>query len=429
MGDGLSPMISVEATSSEELMPDLSTSETGWQTTQLEFTWAPSDLEMAVPETTALPGAQDEGEVDQALRIQQMEQALDQCQVYINELKQQLADQQFLEEVLAQTEEAAHIQQQAINSLRKQLTDQTRLEQQIADLEQSQHDLQAALGEMSTLTETLQAERQAIQDQLQQQQTEAAATAATFEHQIADLGARLQTKEAESQSLQILSSQYADQISRLKNQVVYLETEVSDRQQQLNTLESRIQRTKEVIAAQQDIISSLQQSQGPESSKNKVIQGMSKTLLNAQNKMEAFEAEFVSQRLLYAQLQHYSQELEEKSSEQQKRATQLEKQVAEMQEQILQQAQQSSEHEAAIQHWKDRCHLAEQTVQQLKTVLEQIVTERNLADLDLPGSASLLETTTADLTHAEKMTSAEKLAKGLKFDLPEFLYLRRNSKV
>ncbi len=402
--------------------------ETGWQTTQLEFAWVSTELEPAEPALTvdssfdlAAIKQNSAQEIDQTLRIQQMEQALDQCQVYINELKLQLADQQFLEEVLAKTEEASHIQQQAINSLRQQLSQQDGLEQQIAKLNQSNSEIQAALAGMETQSQIDQAHLNEMKAQLEQQQAETQATQASLEQQITSLQIRLETKETEGQSLQIAALQRTDQIARLKTQMAQLEADVGDRQHQINTLESRVQRTKEVIAAQQDIISALQQNQGTDSSKNKVIQSMSKTLLNAQNKMESLEAEFSSQRLLHAQLQHYSQELEGKTGEYQKRASQLEKQVAEMQEQILHQAQQSSEYEAAIQHWKDRCLNAEQSVLQLKTVIEQLLIDRNLTDL--------LPTDCAIDAAAINATDSDNLEKGVKFDLPAFLYLRRNSKV
>jgi chromosome segregation ATPase len=424
MGEGLNqdsiPDSSIgEATDAAGLEAD-------WQTTQLEFAWVSTELE---PEQPAAYSSLDLAaikqnsaqEIDQNLRIQQMEQALDQCQVYINELKLQLADQQFLEEVLAKTEEASHIQQQAINSLRQQLGQQEGLEQQVAELNQSKSEIQAALTAMAAQSQTDQAQLQEIKTQLAQQQAEAETTRGSLEQKIVALQTRLDTKETESQALQISALQRTDQVARLKTQMTQLEADVSDRQHQINTLESRVQRTKEVIAAQQDIISALQQNQGTDSSKNKVIQSMSKTLLNAQNKMESLEAEFSSQRLLHAQLQHYSQELEGKTGEYQKRASQLEKQVAEMQEQILHQAQQSSEYEAAIQHWKDRCLTAEQSVLQLKTVMEQLLTDRNLTDL--LSADSIVDAA------AIKAADSDQLEKGIKFDLPAFLYLRRNSKV
>ncbi len=428
MGEGLN-----QNNISDSSMSDLSNElEAGWHTTQLEFAWVSEEVSGSEPTLTTLSSTLDIAairqnsaqEVDQNLRIQQMEQALDQCQVYINELKLQLADQQFLEEVLAKTEEASHIQQQAIHSLRQQLAQHEGLEQQIAELNQSKLEIQAALA---TVEAQLQADRvqlEEMQARLAQQQSEAQTTQDDLEQQITALQIRLETKEAESQALQIAALQRTDQVARLKTQIAQLETDIGDRQHQINTLESRVQRTKEVIAAQQDIISALQQNQGTDSSKNKVIQSMSKTLLNAQNKMESLEAEFSSQRLLHAQLQHYSQELEGKTGEYQKRASQLEKQVAEMQEQILHQAQQSSEYEAAIQHWKDRCLNAEQSVLQLKTVMEQLLIDRNLTDL-LPTADSVMDATALNTSESD----ADKLEKGIKFDLPAFLYLRRNSKV
>lgn len=281
---------------------------------------------------------------NQTERIQYLEQALDQCQIYINELKLQLANQEFLEAQLAATEEVSHIQQQAITTLKSQLACQT--------------------GQLATV------------------QTSAS----------------------------------------------HLEIELSDRQLIIDDLEGRLHRTKATIAGQQEIISALQQTQGPDSGKNKVIQGLSKNLLNAQTKLEALETEFASQLILQAKLQHSSQELEAKCLIDQERITQLEQQVTEMQEQILQQAQEASESETAVQHWKDRCLTAEQTVLQLKAILEQLLTERHLSDLPLPTTGEHPEEDPVAASPNLVESEPNRLLKGLKLDLPAFLHLRRNAR-
>lgn len=57
-------------------------------------------------------------------RIHQLEQALDQALSYVEDLRQQVQDQQRLEEQLATTEEYANVQQQAIVRLKQRLAEQ-----------------------------------------------------------------------------------------------------------------------------------------------------------------------------------------------------------------------------------------------------------------------------------------------------------------
>lgn len=60
----------------------------------------------------------------QSKRIHQLEQALDQALSYVDDLRQQVQDQQRLEEQLAMTEEYANVQQQAIIRLKQRLAEQ-----------------------------------------------------------------------------------------------------------------------------------------------------------------------------------------------------------------------------------------------------------------------------------------------------------------
>ena len=76
-------------------------------------------------------------------RIQTLEHALDQALLVIQDLRNQLRDQDHLEEQLAATEEFAYIQQKAVQSLQTQLVEQTlncaRLQQCCQELEQEQN--------------------------------------------------------------------------------------------------------------------------------------------------------------------------------------------------------------------------------------------------------------------------------------------------
>lgn len=289
-------------------------------------------------------------------RVLHLEQALDQCQVYIEELKQQLVEQQFLENILTRTEETAQIQQQAILSLKQQLADYHHTQDQL-------HQLQAS--------------HTALQDQLQQLQQ-------AYDHQVGlfqESQSLSQQRQAEINQLQHQLRPHQEQIQLLQYRIGQVESQVQDRQQRIIDLEARLQRSAQIVATQQDIITALQKAQGSESSKNQVIQGLSQNLLTAQTKIYTLETEYSSQRLHQAQLHHHAQEVEEHAIQQQVRINKLEQQVAEMQEQILHQAQQEREQETAIQHWKDRHHQAEATIGQLKAVLTNILTDRKLLEL------------------------------------------------
>lgn len=386
--------------------------------TQLEFVWdsVPIDPEPLAPIVSPDidPPEQVQGE-----RILQLEQALEQCQLYIDELKAQLIDQNFLEEILAQTEEAAHVQQQAINCLKQQIARQEGLEAQVAELNQEKAKLETAVftAEASAAADKL--ELVQLQTKLRQSEESHRAAQTSFEQRMSDMQIRISQKERDIKALHTqlsqaeeLSLKRTDQLATLKSRGQQLESDLREQRQFLSETESHLQRTKEIVVAQQELIFTLQQAGNADGSKNKVLQNMSKTLLQSQNKIEALEATLANQRLAHAKLQHHSQELEDESGKYQKRISQLERQVAEMQEQILHQAQQSHEFETAVQHWKDRGASAEQSLTQLKHVLEQLVTDRQLAELELV----LL----GQVTDQNAISESERILRGLKLTLPSF---------
>lgn len=328
-------------------------------------------------------------------RVALLEQALDQCQAYIYELKLQLADQAFLEAQLAATEEAAQIQQQAILSLKTQLSEQEAWVAQAEAIQDKNYQLEQELEDLLSLRETMQQQLQA-----------------------------LASKIAIAENVTVQQNQ---ELTESRAKVDHLQTELSNHQLAIADLETRLQRTKMAAAGQQEIISALQQTQGGDSSKNKVIQGLSKNLLTAQIKIEALEADTANQMIMHAQLQHSYQELEACNTLNQERVGHLEQQVAEMQEQILKQAQQASEYETAVQHWKDRATDAEQTVLHLKAVLEQMLIERRTGEAISESFSRALKDNFADATQSGEAEPG-RLLKGLKLDLPGFLHLRRNGK-
>lgn len=284
-------------------------------------------------------------------RIKHLEQALLQCQVYIDELKAALNDQDLLEDQLAKTEEYTHIQQQAIATLKAQLGQTQSSQVELDDLHQQKSTLQQQLKDQEAELEAL---------QLQQQQTH------TELENLRDQYSRLCHQLQYSQESTVQETQQriiAQQTSeRLRNQL-----QIAASQQQ--ALEAKLAQVESNLQEDQHIIAALQKSTQSDSQKNQAIQGLSATLLNSQKKIAHLEAELSQQTIIQAQLQQASHELEAQANQDRERATALESQIAEMQEQILHQAQQASEYETAVQHWKDRAKRSTQILSQFQPLL------------------------------------------------------------
>ncbi|KAI9133513.1 hypothetical protein [Acaryochloris sp. CCMEE 5410] len=347
-------------------------------------------------------------------RIQLLEQALEQCQLYIDELKSKLMDQAFLEEQLATTEEFSHIQKQAVITLQDQLTNREQIQQELENLRQAKIDLTNRLADKDTSLRFQEAELSKLQDQFAEERT-------ALE--------RLQD-QAERLSLQIQSSQKTA-VHETQQRIIAqttaerLRTQLRECEADIQTLEVQLQQARESHTNQQDIITSLQNADKSDSHKNQAIQSLSSSLLKAQNKIADLETQLSNQSIVQAQFQHSTQEFAEQAQSLQKRSEELEQQVAEMQEQILHQAQQASEYETAVQHWKDRSFTAEQTVAQMKQILEHLLADRKGPDLPLPEKLDDAITALSQTCLSEDTATPRK---NIKLDLPALLHRWRNTK-
>ncbi|ABW29337.1 coiled-coil domain-containing protein [Acaryochloris marina] len=347
-------------------------------------------------------------------RIQLLEQALEQCQLYIDELKSKLMDQAFLEEQLATTEEFSHIQKQAVITLQDQLTNREQIQQELENLRQAKIDLTNRLADKDTSLRFQEAELSKLQDQFAEERT-------ALE--------RLQD-QAERLSLQIQSSQKTA-VHETQQRIIAqttaerLRTQLRECEADIQTLEVQLQQARESYATQQDIIASLKNADKSDSHKNQAIQSLSSSLLKAQNKIADLETQLSNQSIVQAQFQHSTQEFAEQAQSLQKRSEELEQQVAEMQEQILHQAQQASEYETAVQHWKDRSFTAEQTVAQMKQILEHLLADRKGPELPLPEK---LDDAIAALSQTCLSEDTATTRKNIKLDLPALLHRWRNTK-
>lgn len=309
----------------------------------------------------ATPG---ESSPPEGKRIRQLEQALYQCQLYIDELKKKLIDQEFLEGQLATTEAFSHIQKQAIETLKLQVSEQQALQDALETARQQLQVTQSERKEAIALISQKENECSALQLQILQVRAELDRLKDTKAQTTAQLDA-LQGSMVQETQQRIIAQKTADR----------LRTELRNRELSTRSLESKLQQAEEMLTHRETMIAALKDRNRPDSQKDQFIQGISTTLLKAQRQITELQNELSSQCILQAQLQHTTHELEQDTKLAQTRSEQLEQQVNDLQEQVLRQAQQASEYETAVQHWKTRCTEAEEWTSQVAQLWESLKTE------------------------------------------------------
>lgn len=292
-------------------------------------------------------------------RITQLEQALYQCQLYIDELKKKLVDQEFLEEQLATTESFSHIQKQAIETLKSQVGEQKTLYGELENFKHQLHLVSSQYREAEVNVQLRESELSSLKLQMLQAQ--------------ADLD---RSKDKNQQLKAQLDAQQSSMVQETQQRIVAqktaerLRTDLNNREVSVRSLESKIKQAETMLTHREDMIAALKDKNSPDSQKDQFIQGLSSTLLKAQRQITTLENDLSNQSILQVQLQHSTHELEQDSKLTQARSEQLEQQVNDLQEQVLRQAQQSSEYETAIQHWKTRCLEAEDWTSQVAKLWE-----------------------------------------------------------
>lgn len=359
----------------------------------------------------------------QTERIQHLEQALDQSLNSIRDLQSQMVDQQLLEEQLAATEEIANIQQKAINQLKQQLAQQQQiLDAQHAETQQRDQSLQDVLITMEDLTHSQQDELErlrtqissdlavgrAYQTKLENQLILLKQTTVVQQQRIVELEAQLHDRSPETHSSTTLLDQ--------PDETLELTQQLEECQTAIHQLETELHRAHIALQEQQALIDSLQQ---PRSSNQRTTKESSLSTLQA--KVEEFEQQLTRQNTTHAMLQHAYQEIEQERDRAQSRIAELEQQTADMQEQILKQAQQESEYETAVQHWKDRHLVGQHYLLAIKALLEKSSIKPPNEILELLQAATIIEATEPDIS----ISPPPKSNRSVKLDLPDFLVRRQ----
>jgi hypothetical protein len=366
---------------------------------------------------------------EQVDRIFNLEQALDQSLELLNGLRQQLVDQDFLEQQLASTEEISNVQQQAITRLKQQLSQQQAvLEAQLLESQLRDQALQDLLTTLETLIQTQQGELEGLRQQLGHDRASTQSRQSHLEQQIVELRAALEMQQSGSApSLALSLETWLDESFR---SVQALLEQSGAHQPACQELHASLQQLRIALQEQRLEAPRLVAAQAPEVSlpasppdQDEIGAHWAQDLAVAQGKIEELETQIAKQLTTEARFQHACQELEAERDRQQLRLTELERQTADMQEQILQQAQQSSEYETAVQHWKDRYLQGCNQIQQIKAFVEQQMLNPppELVRLleALPPGAGMPEV--AIPTH--RVTPLNQTAQ---IDLPDFLLRRRN---
>jgi hypothetical protein len=301
-------------------------------------------------------------------RTRQLEQALYQCQLYIDELKQKLINQSFLEEQLAATEAFSHVQKQAIETLKAQVSEQRAASLEVEALKKQLEEAQSAQKVAEAIAQQQETEVSMLKLKVLQGQSEVQRIRDKNEQMLAQQEA-LQSSMVQETQQRIIAQKTAER----------LRTDQRNRNTMLQELERRIRQTEEMLTHREKIISAIQDKHQPDSQKNQFIQELSTTLLQAQKRIAALEEDIANHTIVQAQLQHTVQEFEQETQQSQVRSDAMDHQVAELQEQVLRQAQQASEYETAIQHWKNRSLEAEEWVAEVAKTWESINNKSGLS--------------------------------------------------
>ncbi|MDX2231080.1 MAG: hypothetical protein NW220_15690 [Leptolyngbyaceae cyanobacterium bins.349] len=344
-------------------------------------------------------------------RIHNLEQALDQSLTSLEELRVQLVDQQFLENQLAATEEIANIQQCAITQLKQQLSQQQQaLAAQQAQTQEQATSFQNLLDVMEGLAEG--------------QQTRLAQLKLRIHNDPSDRDSNSSPLASQSSvgltPFAISPDKESQQTTAATEQITELKRQLRDRQRVIEQLETELARAHEELQDQQALITTLQPT-APSAPPRDT--SLDQELFAAHCKIQDLETQISKQITTQAILQHTCEELEQARDRYQTRATELESQFADMQEQILKQAQQASEYETAVQHWKDRYVKSQDYLKRMKDLVEQST---------LPPTPDLLELimaiqTMMDIPDPESVPTGT--PRTTKMDIPEFLARRHRYRV
>ena len=269
-------------------------------------------------------------------------------------------------------------------------------------LKQAYRELTGELAQMRSLTRN-QMERIW---QLEQALDETSKIADGFKRQLVQQGF-LERQLAATEEIANIQQQA---ITQLKQKLIILEQKVGEAQERDHAYQGRLDAAETLVKNRQtDLLLQLP--------------GVGESQVDSlKQQLAELEAQLAKRTATQALLHQACQELEGDRDRNLSRIAELEQQTAEMQEQILSQAQQASEYETAVQHWKDRFQMAQDKVVQLKVLLA--AGEVPAAVVEILAAIQALAPP-EPLGRQSAASNAYPLNQDLKMDLPDFLTRRR----
>ncbi|GEM_PF-6441726 len=349
-----------------------------------------SELAIATPMSVASEhyiGALDQlaqirtSECQRIRRIYQLEQALDQSMIYLEELKIKMQDYERLQSQLSVTEDFAYVQQHAIARLKTQIHEQKQvIGGQNADAHEYDDAVQMVLSYTEQLAEYQQAQLEHLRTRLLQDQTEEHQRRHRLEKQVEHLQTALttqqeQVRKQESSALaaRTLSASLEVQLEASQQQVKHLSIRLAESQTQRAALEQKLNSFDTVIAEKDDVQDALQRAQRVISEQNHHIATLKRDAAMAASQVEHLGQEQQQQLRTQSRWQHRCIVLEQECDRHVQHTTELVQQTSDMQEDILRYARQAGEYETAVQFWKDRYRASQRQITQFKELLERQV--------------------------------------------------------
>ncbi|MEB3210126.1 MAG: hypothetical protein VKL39_02170, partial [Leptolyngbyaceae bacterium] len=312
-------------------------------------------------------------------RIYQLEQALDQSLIYLEELRLKARDRDTLHDQLLMTEDFAYVQQHAIAHLKKQLKQQKQiLISQSSDAREYDDAVQSVLGETEQLVEYQQVELKHIKSQLAQDLAEhhrrysqLQKKAELLQSALASEQERTQRTESDALASRTLAASLEIQLAASQQQVRDLSVRLAESQTRLIALQNDLRKAEIAASEHDEMANLLQRSEEVIAEHQRTISKLKRELAIAESSTAHLNAERLKSVKDHSRLVNQCRELEAESDKHQSVRSDLERQNAELQEEIFQQTHQLGEYEAAIQFWKERYRSSQRQLEQLKLLFER----------------------------------------------------------
>jgi chromosome segregation ATPase len=363
-------------------------------------------------------------------RIYQLEKALDQSLIYLEELRLKSRDRDNLYDQLLMTEDFAYVQQHAIAHLKKQLKQQKQiLISQSSDAREYDEAVQTVLGETEQLVEYQQVELEHIKSQLAQdladhhrRYSQLQKKAELLQSSLASEQERTQRTESDALASRTLAASLEIQLAASQQQVRELSVRLAESQTRLLAMEGKVKKAEVAAAEHDEMAGLLRHSEEVIADHNRTIATLKRELAIAESSTAHLNTERLKGIKDKTELLNRCRLLESETDKQQSTVSDLERQNAELQEEIFQQTHQLGEYEAAIQFWKERYQSSQRQLEQLK-----LLVEREGHHLSDGTAAGLMQALQLVMQADEEPPDVPSIFPSPRFntvDMPEFLIRR-----